>query len=174
MSTPRLFGGCKSSARRNEPSAFFQRDEARRRFLQSNLFPGFAERIAQRIGESAAWVYRRVEGKAPISAELQIELLTEVPPEQAVRRLREDAARLGFAVAEIPGARGIQAAPVSQLAEALRLQARAAEAAINALVDSIVTPEEAEAVRVDADAATVLTINAVATLEVAAGTRLLG
>lgn len=172
--TPRLFGGCKSSARRNEPSAFFQKDEARRRFLQSNLSQGFAERIAQRIGESAAWVYRRVEGKASISAELEVELLMEIPPEAAVRRLRADAARLGFAVAEIPGARGLQPAPVSMLAESLRRQARACETAINALVDAVVTSEEAEAVRVDADAATILTVNAVATLEAAAGARLVG
>lgn len=173
MSTPRLFGGAKSSARRNEPSSFFQKDEARRRFLQSNLYQGFADRVGQRIGESAAWVYRRVEGKAPISAELQIELLCEIPPEAAVRRLREDAARIGFAVATLPKATSLHASPVAMLAESLRLNARAAESAINALVDLIVTPEEAAAVREDADASSVLAMNAAATLEVTAGTRLL-
>lgn len=170
---PRLFGGSKGCARRNEASSFFQRDEARRRFLQSNLIQGFAERVAQRIGESAEWVYRRVEGKASISAELEIELLLEIPPEAAVRRLREDASRLGFAVAEIPGARGIQAAPVSQLAESLRLQARACETAINALTDAVVTVEELEAIRPDVESSMVLTANALGTLEVAAGRRLL-
>lgn len=173
MGTPRLFGGAKSSARRKEPSVFFQRDEARRRFLQSNLYPGFAERVAQRIGETAAWVYSRVEGHAAMSAALEVELLTEVPPEQAVRRLREDAAKLGFAVARIPGATAIQDDPVSQLASTIPALARAAESAVNALVDGVISAEEVGLVRQDAETAVVLIENAVATFEVAAGTRLL-
>jgi hypothetical protein len=173
MSTPRLFGGAKGNARRNEHSAFFQRDEARRRFLQSNLYPGFAERVARRIGETAAWVYRRVEGHAAMSAALEVELLTEVPPEAAVRRLREDAAKLGFAVAQIPGATGIENDPVAQLASTIPALARAAESAVNALVDGVISADELGLVRQDAETAVVLIENAVATFEVAAGTRLL-
>lgn len=173
MGTPRLFGGAKGDGRCAANDAFDEIEDTRRRAIQCALLPGFAQRIASRIGRSAAWVYRRIEGKAPISAFLEWELLRELPPDISVRRLREDAARLGFAVAQIPGARGLQPAPVSMLAESLRRQARACESAINALVDAVVTAEEVEAVREDADAATVLTSNAVATLEVAAGRRLL-